>query len=157
MSGSARICLGIGYRADNAEVALASALVLVGLGEEAYGELLGHHLMNGFATPKRPDRGIEWLDDAGQALEAGASPLVANGSQAHAALLQQAVAELTGRPADAAGRRRTSGKSVLRFADGPRSLELRLGSAELRALPGHGAFARSRASAVVAELVDAQR
>ena len=28
-------------------------------------ELLGHHLMNGFATPKRPDRGIEWLDDAG--------------------------------------------------------------------------------------------
>jgi hypothetical protein len=98
MSGSARICLGMGYRADNAEVALASALVLVGLGEEAYGELLGHHLMNGFATPKRPDRGIEWLDDAGQALEAGASPLVANGSQAHAALLQQAVAELTGAP-----------------------------------------------------------
>lgn len=96
MSGSARICLGLGYQADDAEVALASALVLVGLGEEAYGELLGHHLMNGFATPKRPDRGVEWLDTAAQALAAGATPLVANGAQAHAALIEQAVAELTG-------------------------------------------------------------
>jgi hypothetical protein len=96
MSGSARICLGIGYRTDDPEVALAAAMVLVGLGEEAYGEMLGHHLMNGFATPKRPDRGVEWLGAASQALEAGASPLVANGSQAHAALLHQAVAELSG-------------------------------------------------------------
>ena len=96
MSGSARICLGIGYRTDNAEVALAAALVLVGLGEEAYGELVGHHLMNGFSTPKRPDRGVEWLEASGQALQAGASPLVANGSDAHAALLLQAVVELTG-------------------------------------------------------------
>ena len=96
MSGSARICLGIGYRTDDAEVALAAALVLVGLGEEAYDELLGHHLMNGFATPKRTDRGLEWLGAASEALAAGANPLVANGSQAHAALLQQAVAELSG-------------------------------------------------------------
>jgi peptidoglycan hydrolase-like protein with peptidoglycan-binding domain len=96
MSGSARICLGIGYRSDDAEVALASALVLVGLGEEAYGELLGHHLMNGFATSKRSDRGLEWLGAAAQALSAGANPLVANGASAHAALLEQAVAELSG-------------------------------------------------------------
>ena len=94
MSGSARICLGIGYRTDDAEVALASAMVLVGLGEEAYDELLGHHLMNGFATPKRSDHGLEWLGTAAEALAAGASPLVANGARAHAALLQQAVAEL---------------------------------------------------------------
>lgn len=96
MSGSARICLGIGYRADDADVALAAAMVLVGLGEEAYDELLGHHLMNGFATPKRTDRGLEWLGSASEALAAGANPLVANGSQAHAALLRQAVAELSG-------------------------------------------------------------
>ncbi len=96
MSASARICLSIGYRKDNAEVALAAAMVLVGLGEEAYGELLGDHLMNGFATPKRPDRGLEWLGAASDALAAGASPLVANGAAAHAALLHQAVAELSG-------------------------------------------------------------
>lgn len=96
MSGSARICLGIGYRGDDAEVALAAALVLVGLGEEAYDELLGHHLMNGFATPKRSDRGLEWLGTAAEALAAGANPLVANGAAAHVALLAQAVAELSG-------------------------------------------------------------
>lgn len=96
MSGSARICLGIGYRGDDAEVALAAALVLVGLGEGAYDELLGHHLMNGFATPKRSDRGLEWLGAAAGALAAGANPLVANGAAAHAALLEQAVAELSG-------------------------------------------------------------
>jgi peptidoglycan hydrolase-like protein with peptidoglycan-binding domain len=96
MSGSARICLGVGYRTDDAEVALAAALILVGLGEEAYDELLGHHLVNGFATPKRTDRGLAWLGAASAALADGASPLVTNGSQAHAALLQQAVAELDG-------------------------------------------------------------
>jgi peptidoglycan hydrolase-like protein with peptidoglycan-binding domain len=96
LSGSARICLGIGYRTDDAEVALASALVLVGLGEEAYDEILGHHLINGFATPKRSDRGLEWLGAAAEALAAGASPLVTNGAQTHAALLEQAVAELSG-------------------------------------------------------------
>jgi peptidoglycan hydrolase-like protein with peptidoglycan-binding domain len=96
MSGSARICLGLGYQGDDAEVALASALVLVGLGEEAYGELLGHHLVNGFATPKRPDRGVEWLDAAASALAAGATPLVASGADTHVALIEQAVAQLTG-------------------------------------------------------------
>lgn len=106
MSGSARICLGVGYRTDDAEVALASAMVLVGLGEEAYGELVGHHLMNGFAAPKRPDRGLAWLSDASAALAAGATPLVARGSETHAALIEQAVAELGG----------TAGKPVLQDA-----------------------------------------
>jgi peptidoglycan hydrolase-like protein with peptidoglycan-binding domain len=95
LSANARICLGVGYRSDNAELALASALVLVGLGEDAYGELLGHHLVNGFATPRRPDRGVGWLSDAASALEAGATPLVA-GAADHAALLQQAALSLGG-------------------------------------------------------------
>jgi len=99
MSGSARICLGIGYRTDDPATALAAAMILVGVGEEAYDEILGHHLINGFAAPKRPDRGLEWLGAASDALAAGASPLVANGSAAHVALVQEAVAQLSGRPA----------------------------------------------------------
>ncbi len=94
LSANARICLGVGYRTDNAELALASALVLVGLGEDAYGELLGDHLLNGFATPKRTDRGLEWLTSASDALAAGASPLVASGG--HADLLHQAVVVMSG-------------------------------------------------------------
>ena len=38
---------------DNADVALASALVLVGLGEGAYDELVAYHLIDGFGTPER--------------------------------------------------------------------------------------------------------
>ena len=47
LSGNARICLGVAYSADNADLAIASSLVLAGLGEAAYAELLGHHLMAG--------------------------------------------------------------------------------------------------------------
>jgi peptidoglycan hydrolase-like protein with peptidoglycan-binding domain len=96
LSANARICLGIGYRTDNSELALASAMVLVGLGEAAYGELLGHHLMNGFATPRRPDRGLEWLGATVEALEGGAAPLVASGGAARTDLLRQAVLTLSG-------------------------------------------------------------
>jgi peptidoglycan hydrolase-like protein with peptidoglycan-binding domain len=96
LSGNARICLGVGYRTDNAELALAAAQMLVGLGEEAYGELLGHHLLNGFAAPKREDRGLEWLTVATGALDAGAAPLVPVGSDARAGLLQQAIATING-------------------------------------------------------------
>ena len=44
MSGTARVCLGIGYSTDNADLALASALVLAALGEGAYGELVGFQI-----------------------------------------------------------------------------------------------------------------
>ncbi len=96
LSGNARICLGIGYRTDNAELALAGAMVLVGLGEDAYGELLGHHLMNGFAAPRRTERGLEWLQVATEALVSGADPLVAAGASARTELIEQAVAALSG-------------------------------------------------------------
>jgi hypothetical protein len=96
LSGNARICLGVGYRTDNAELALAAAQMLVGLGEEAYGELLGHHLLNGFAAPKREDRGLDWLTVATGALESGAAPLVPVGADARLDLLKQAVATIDG-------------------------------------------------------------
>ena len=123
MSGSARICLGIGYRTDDAEVALAAALVLVGLGEEAYDELLGHHLMNGFATPKRPDRGLDWLGRRVRGARRGGEPAGrATAPRRTPRCSQQAVAELTGGSAapvlqDAAA---PAGEPGLRSSDGAR-------------------------------------
>ncbi|HVL22239.1 MAG TPA: peptidoglycan-binding protein, partial [Amaricoccus sp.] len=76
LSANARICLGVGYGKDDADVALASALVLVGLGEGAYDELVGYHLLDGFGTPERGAMGVEWLNAATTALEDGATPLV---------------------------------------------------------------------------------
>ena len=118
MSGNARICLGLGYRSDNAEVALAAALVLVGLGEDAYGELLGHHLVNGFATPQRPDRGVEWLGDA--ARRSRPAPARWWPARGHAALLSRRSPTLSGggARADAAGGGGAPGEPGLRAADG---------------------------------------
>src|SRR6056297_1222173 len=52
LAGTARICLGVGYRTDDMDVALGSALVLAAVGERAYGELMGHHLSQGFGVAK---------------------------------------------------------------------------------------------------------
>jgi hypothetical protein len=96
LSANARICLSIGYRTDGAEVALASALVLVGLGEAAYGELLAHHLAHGFGVPKRLDRAADWYDAVVLAMEGGAERVVAPGVGDRPALLRAAALRLRG-------------------------------------------------------------
>jgi len=61
LSGTARICLSSGYLTDNLTVAVGSALVLVALGEDSYGELPGHHLMQGIGASQRSDLAAEWF------------------------------------------------------------------------------------------------
>jgi len=58
--GTARICLGTGYAREDMSVALASALILTTMGEPAYGEIIGHHLSQGFGVPARPDLAFDW-------------------------------------------------------------------------------------------------
>jgi peptidoglycan hydrolase-like protein with peptidoglycan-binding domain len=103
MSGTGRICLGIGYMTDNAELALGSALVLVALGEQPYAELVGYQVVEGFGVPQRRDRGLEWLGLAVEALDGGAAPLVADPDGERVALLAAAYETLGGEtPAAAA-------------------------------------------------------
>lgn len=96
LSANAKICLSIGYRSDSADVALASSLVLVGLGEAAYGEMLGHHLAQGFGAPRRLDRAADWYDATVTALDAGAVRVVAPGVADRPALLRAAAVRLRG-------------------------------------------------------------
>lgn len=96
LSANAKICLSIGYRADSADVALASSLVLVGLGEAAYGEMLGHHLAQGFGAPRRLDRAADWYDATVTALDGGAVRVVAPGVAERPALLRAAAVRLRG-------------------------------------------------------------
>lgn len=96
LSANARICLSIGYRSDNADVALASALVLVGLGEAAYGELLGHHMAQGFGAPKRLDRAADWFDATVNAFEGGAVRVVAPAATERPQVLRTAAVMLRG-------------------------------------------------------------
>ena len=64
LAGTAKICLGIGYKVDNPELAMGSALLLGVMGERAYGELVGHHLAAGIGAAPRPDLALAWFDAA---------------------------------------------------------------------------------------------
>ncbi len=71
LAATSRVCLSVGYSRDNMNVALGSALLLVALGEPAYGELLGHHLREGFGTSERPDLANQWYKASLDAIDAG--------------------------------------------------------------------------------------
>ncbi len=64
LAGTAKICLGLGYKVDNTELAIGSALLLGVLGERAYGELIGHHLAQGIGATPRPDLSIAWFEES---------------------------------------------------------------------------------------------
>ena len=97
LSGTARICLSVGYRTDNMDVALGSSLILFALGEQVYGELLGHHLSQGFGTTKRMDLAASWYEPAFAAMDSGATPLVtASAVPERVAMLRQAAARSQG-------------------------------------------------------------
>ena len=91
LAGTAKICLSVGYRIDNMTVALGSGLLLTALGQEAYGELMGHHLNEGFGTTRRPDLAKGWYEAAVEAVEAGSEPVFAPGNSDRNALLRKAV------------------------------------------------------------------
>lgn len=95
LAGTAKICLSVGYRKDNMDVALGSALLLTVLGEQVYGELMGHHLAQGFGASKRSDLALAWYDLSLSAIEAGATPVVAPGQPERAGLLRKASYSLT--------------------------------------------------------------
>lgn len=90
LAGTAKVCLSVGYRIDDMNVALGSALLLTALGEEPYGELIGHHLNEGFGTTRRPDLALAWYDAAVTALENGAKPVFAPGNAERNALIRKA-------------------------------------------------------------------
>ncbi|MFU8776552.1 MAG: peptidoglycan-binding domain-containing protein [Roseovarius sp.] len=96
LAGTAKICLSVGYRIDNMNVALGSALLLTALGEEPYGELMGHHLNEGFGTTRRPDLALAWYQGAVEAVERGAEPVFAPGNAGRTGLLRKAAFQTQG-------------------------------------------------------------
>ena len=78
LAATARICLAVGYKLDEMELSLGSALLLVAMGERAYAELLAHHLGQGYGAASREDLAAAWyeygLDPAKQAVFAPMQP-----------------------------------------------------------------------------------
>lgn len=97
LAGTAKICLSVGYRTDNMDVAIASALLLTALGEPAYAELIGHHLTQGFGTTARPDLALGWFDLGFEAAGAGGRNVVAPGQPERIDLVRQAAYSVAGR------------------------------------------------------------
>ncbi len=97
LAGTAKICLSVGYRTDDMDVAIGSALLLTALGERAYGELLGHHLAQGFGATERTDLALTWYDLGLEAVAAGARQVVAPGQPERADLLRRAAYAVGGR------------------------------------------------------------
>jgi peptidoglycan hydrolase-like protein with peptidoglycan-binding domain len=61
LGATARVCLASGYLTDELQVALGSSLLLVALGESSYGELPGHHLLQGIGASQREGLAVDWL------------------------------------------------------------------------------------------------
>ena len=101
LAATSRVCLAVGYAQDDMRMAMGSALMLVALGEPAYGELLGHHLREGFGTTTRPELAAGWYDASITALEQGAAPAFMPGQPERAALLRTASMQMGAAPASA--------------------------------------------------------
>lgn len=96
LAGTARICLGVGYRTDNMEVAVGSALLLYTMGEGVYGELMGHHLSQGFGTAKRADKAVGWYQAGLSAVDSGAAAVFVPGQPERTELIRAASQRMTG-------------------------------------------------------------
>lgn len=96
LQNTAEICLYTGYRRDRMEVALGSALLLVGIGQTPYAELVGHHLAQGYGVTASPEGAQDWYSVAVEALADGAAPVFAPGQPERVDLLRAASAGLGG-------------------------------------------------------------
>jgi peptidoglycan hydrolase-like protein with peptidoglycan-binding domain len=96
LTRTARVCLSVGYRQDDMRMAVGSALALVAMGEAAYGELMGHHLREGFGTTARPDLAMGWYNASLMALETGATAAFMPGQPERVQLLRLATMRLNG-------------------------------------------------------------
>lgn len=102
MEATAKICLSVGYRTDNLDVALGSALLLTALGDRVYAELLGHHLAEGFGVARRPELALAWYQTSLDALANGEKAAFVPGQPERSALIRKAAYAVAGRPEAAA-------------------------------------------------------
>ena len=90
--------MGVGYRTDNMDVAVGSALLLFTMGEGVYGELMGHHLNMGFGPAKRPEMAASWYQAGLQAVDSGAAAVFAPGQPERTELIRVAAQRMNGAP-----------------------------------------------------------
>ena len=90
LAATSKICLSVGYRTDDLDVAIGSGLILVALGEQVYAELMGHHLSQGLGATQRTDLAGQWYQMSMAALDAGQPAVFAPGQPERNALIRAA-------------------------------------------------------------------
>ena len=96
LAGTAKICLSVGYRTDDMDVAIGSALLLVVLGNPVYSELMGHHLAQGIGASPRADLAQVWYQTGLDAISNGATPVFAPGQPERNSLIRKAAFQVNG-------------------------------------------------------------
>jgi len=91
---TAEICMSQGYRTDDLDMAMGAALLMVVLGEGAYNELLGHHLITGRGASERSDLALAWYQSGLDATAGGGTRVFAPTLDGRDALMQQAVFDM---------------------------------------------------------------
>lgn len=99
LSGTAKVCLGVGYAQDDMNVAIGSSLLLVAMGERGYAEYPGHHLARGFGATERPDLAMDWYQISLDAMGQG-QMVVAPGLPGRDSLIRKAAYTINGRAAE---------------------------------------------------------
>ncbi|WP_116132929.1 peptidoglycan-binding domain-containing protein [Tropicimonas sp. IMCC34043] len=69
-----RMCLSVGYRVDDPELAAGGALMMLGQGDYAYAEVIAHHLREGFGVPANSAAAVPWYETTITTLERGGQP-----------------------------------------------------------------------------------
>lgn len=95
LAGTAKICLSVGYRTDNMDVAIGSGLLLVALGDKVYAELMGHHLSQGFGASRRIDLAMDWYAAGLDAAENGATAAFAPSQPGRTELIRAAAYQVS--------------------------------------------------------------
>jgi len=86
-----KVCLGVGYRTDDAQMALASAVLLVSAGQLGYGEAVSHQMREGLGTAKAdPAQADAWMKLALDTVTTTAGTAVMGQSPDRVAVLQDA-------------------------------------------------------------------
>ncbi|WP_170335599.1 peptidoglycan-binding domain-containing protein [Ruegeria arenilitoris] len=94
LAATSKVCLAMGYLQDNMDTAVGSALMLVAMGEPAYGELVGHHLREGFGVQERRDLAMQWYEASLSALDAGSQAVFLPSQSDRPQLLRAAMVQV---------------------------------------------------------------
>lgn len=89
--GTGKVCLGAGYAANRSDTVLAAAVLLHALGEQSYGEYVGHHLLQGVGVRENPALAAGWLASGTQATGRGAGAGFTHTAGERAALISAAL------------------------------------------------------------------